>query len=86
MESKYFICLEIEILNEIGASVISSYSRFIDEKGINMEDNKNPIMVIYRNLVILKNNLFSYESFDELKMVEGEFRFAKKCLENLKEV
>ena len=69
-----------------GAAVIADYMKFINEKGMNWEDNKNPIMIIYWNVVMLKNNLFSYESFDELKMVEGEFRFAKKCLEKLKEV
>ena len=88
MENRYFINLEREVLSEMGAAVIADYMNFIKENKIDIDDNKNALIVIFNNLVIAKNNLFSeeYGNYDALKMLTGEFKFAKKCLEKLKEV
>jgi hypothetical protein len=86
LDELYFVNLEREILCEMGSSVIADYMRFINKNGIDIKDNKNIIVIMFQNLVELKNNLFSkdYNTLDALKILEGEFKFAKVCIDNLK--
>lgn len=88
MSDVYFVNAEREVLSEMGAAVIADYMKFISENSIDINDTKNILIIIFKELVILKNNMFSNEfnNLDSLKMLEGKFKFAKKCLEDLREV
>lgn len=87
MDDLYFVNLEREILSEMGSSIIADYMRFINKNEFDINDSKNIFVIMFQNLVDIKNNLFSkdYSTLEDLKLLEGEFRFAKTCIDNLKE-
>lgn len=84
----YDVVLEKEVLNEMGAGILADFSRFLDRNNISIEDKKNPVVILFWETVLIKNNIIgtTYDKLDELKMVEGQLNFVKKFILRLGEI
>ena len=74
---------KIEILNEVGAGIIADFLRQLRKINIEIEDKSNPIVILYWEVVKLKNNLICMESIDELKDAQAQLNFVNQYVKKI---
>ena len=73
----------IEVLNEVCAGVIADFDRELEKRNIDITDKTNPVVVLYWQLVILKNSILSKNSMEELQDVRSQLIFIDQYVKKL---
>jgi hypothetical protein len=78
--------LQQEVLHEVCCITKSKIIRYMDSNGILTDDRKNPMVVIYWELVDIANHIISYEYDDQEKLdeVQGFLRSVNRIMSKLK--
>lgn len=82
MDSLYSFTLEQEILDEIGASVLASFYRYMNKHNISIE-KKDLIAVMSLNIANSKHGIMKCKTMEELSFIRGQFKLAENCLKIL---
>lgn len=77
MTISYEVALQKEILREVGANVLASFYHYFQDTHISINDEQNPIVIFYKDLVEIHNGIYgAHNTLDDLKKVEGQFQLA----------
>ena len=65
----YKVIEQMEILSEMCSEVAAKLSKYILSMQIDLNDNKNPLIILYSKLAELKNEIYlsKNDSLDKLK-------------------
>jgi hypothetical protein len=74
---------KIEILNEVGSSIIAKFVRQLRKMNIEIEDRSNPIVILYWQTVELKNNLINKDTMLELNDAQAQLNFVNQYVKKL---
>lgn len=77
----YDFTLELEVLREFSANIVTKFSNFIDKYHINENDKNNEYAKKYWELVDLREEMYYAKSIDELNQIERIFLEAEKMLD-----
>ncbi len=78
---KYNFTLELEVLREISANIVTKFSNFMDKYHINENDKNNKYAKKYWELVDLREEMYYAKSIDELNQIERIFLEAERMLD-----
>lgn len=81
----YDVISKKEILREAFAGLLADFGRYMDTKGIDDENKKEPLVMMYWNLNDIYQHIIGprYQTRDEMIEVQGQFKFFKKYIEEL---
>lgn len=76
---------ERDILNEYAAQVINNFSQYLDQANINISDETNTLVKLYKEMVVLKNTLYSaqYDDYRNIIEASGKFKLIDSYLKQL---
>lgn len=77
----YDFTLELEVLREFSANIVTKFSNFIDKYHINENDKNNEYAKKYWELVDLREEMYYAKSIDELNQIERIFLEAERMLD-----
>ena len=77
----YDFTLELEVLREFSANIVTKFSNFMDKYHINENDKNNEYAKKYWELVDLREEMYYAKSIDELNQIERIFLEAEKMLD-----
>lgn len=85
MDNSYTICLEQEILREMGADIAADFLRLMLEQGIDVSKREDPLALLYWKVVETKNHLFSKcDTLEDLKIAENQFQLCQQYINDLR--
>ena len=85
MDNSYTICLEQEILREMGADIAADFLRIMLENDIDASKRDTPLALLYWKVVETKNHLLSqYDTLEDLKMAESQFMLCRKIINDMR--
>lgn len=85
MDNSYTICLEQEILREMGADIAADYLRLMLDLGIDVSKRDDPLASLYWKVVEIKNCLFSHcDTLEDLQAAENQFQLCQKYINDLR--
>lgn len=75
----------MEILSEMCSGVAAKLSKYISLMQIELDDNKNPFIILYSKLAEIKNDIYLSKnaSLDKLKKIEGFLFFIDEYIDEL---
>lgn len=81
----YKIIEKKEILNEVAAGIIARFSRVLDKKNIDFDDNNNSLIIMYKMAISLKDNIIGGKSktMEDLNTIKDKFEFIDQYIEKL---
>lgn len=81
----YKIIERKEILNEVAAGVIARFSKVLDEKNIDFNDDNNSLIIMYKMAIRLKNSIIGgkTKTMEELNIIKDKFEFIDQYIEKL---
>lgn len=77
----YDFTLELEVLREFSANIVTKFSNFIDKYHINENDKNNEYAKKYWELVDLREEMYYAKSIDELNQIERILLEAERMLD-----
>ena len=77
----YDFTLELEVLREFSANIVTKFSNFMDKYHINENDKNNEYAKKYWELVDLREEMYYAKSIDELNQIERIFLEAERMLD-----
>ena len=81
----YEVIQKIEVLNEVGAGVLADFSRQLETMNISIEERENPIIILYWQIVRLKNNFIKMNTIEELKDAQAQLNFVSQYIKKLRD-
>ena len=81
----YKIIERKEILNEVAAGVIARFSKVLDEKNIDFNDDNNSLIIMYKMAIRLKNSIIGgkTKTMEDLNIIQYKFEFIEQYIEKL---
>ena len=77
----YDFTLELEVLREFSANIVTKFSNFIDKYHINENDKNNEYAKKYWEPVDLREEMYYAKSIDELNRIERILLEAERMLD-----
>nr|CBY91956.1 putative transcriptional regulator [Streptococcus pneumoniae] len=78
----YELTLKIEIVKERGANLLSRLYRYQDNRGISIDDESNPWILMSDDLSdLIHTNIYLVETFDEIERYSGYLDGIERMLE-----
>ena len=77
----YDFTLELEVLREFSANIVTKFSNFMDKYHINENDKNNEYAKKYWELVDLREEMYYAKSIDELNQIERILLEAERMLD-----
>lgn len=88
MESKdiYEITLKKEVIGEVASQVLAVLDNYFDNRDIELNDIKEPVVRIYREILTIKKEILKEEEYDnieKLNRIEGFIYYINKSIKGL---
>lgn len=81
MNPQYVVSIKSEVLAEAYSDVLARLLRFMDRKGINLEDTTNVWVRMFFELRDAKDTLLDVRSMEDAGVLEGKYLLAKRLLD-----